>query len=116
LILNLYYFLFLLIFNFSIVSVTDTVGNLISWSSCGRCGFKGSRRKTGFAAQVTFENALKLPFDSGLKKICLVLNGPGRGREMILRYLKTSRLKVAKLLDNTIIPHNGCRPKKRKKS
>lgn len=92
------------------------MGNLIAWSSCGRCGFKGSRRKTGFAAQIAFENALKSPSDLGLKKICLVLNGPGRGREMILKYLKTSRLKVAKMLDKTVIPHNGCRPKKRKKN
>jgi small subunit ribosomal protein S11 len=102
-------------FNNVIVTVTDVYGNVISWSSAGRNGFKGSRKNTPFAAQVTAEAAAKEAFDLGLRKVDVYVKGPGSGREAAIRSLQTVGFEILSIRDITPIPHNGCRPPKRRR-
>jgi small subunit ribosomal protein S11 len=102
-------------FNNVIVTITDVYGNVISWSSAGRNGFKGSRKNTPFAAQVSAEAAAKEAFDLGLRKVDVFVKGPGSGREAGVRSLQTVGLEVLSIRDITPIPHNGCRPPKRRR-
>ena len=102
-------------FNNVIVTITDIYGNTISWSSAGKNGFKGSRKNTPFAAQVTAEAAGKEAHDLGLRKIDVLVKGPGSGREAAIRALNTAGLDILSIKDQTPIPHNGCRPPKRRR-
>ena len=102
-------------FNNVIVSVTDIYGNIISWSSAGKNGFKGSRKNTPYAAQVTAEAAAKEAYDLGLRKVDVLIKGPGTGREAAIRALNVAGLDILSIKDKTPIPHNGCRPPKRRR-
>jgi len=102
-------------FNNVIVTITDVYGNVISWSSAGRNGFKGSRKNTPFAAQVSAEAAAKEAFDLGLRKVDVFVKGPGSGREAGIRSLQAVGIEVLSIRDITPIPHNGCRPPKRRR-
>lgn len=102
-------------FNNVLVVLTDIYGNTISWSSAGRNGFKGSRKNTPYAAQVTCEAAAKEAHDLGLRKVEVRVKGPGSGRESAIRALTTAGLDVSSIKDVTPIPHNGCRPPKRRR-
>ena len=98
-----------------IVTFTDPSGNTVSWSSAGHMGFKGSRKGTPFAAQVTAEDAAKKAMDSGMKSVDVFLTGPGAGREAAIRSLQATGLEVNMIKDVTPIPHNGCRPPKKRR-
>lgn len=102
-------------FNNTIVSITDTRGNVISWQSAGTVGFKGSRKSTPFAAQMAAEKAAKMAMEHGLKKVSAFVKGPGSGRETAIRSLQAAGLEVASIQDCTPIPHNGCRQVKRRR-
>jgi len=102
-------------FNNTIVTITDTNGNVISWSSAGSRGFKGSRKSTPFAAQLVAEDAARKSMDHGMRTVSVLVKGPGGGRESALRALATAGLKVSMIRDITPIPHNGCRPPKRRR-
>lgn len=102
-------------FNNTIITITDPQGNVISWASGGVAGFKGSRKSTPFAAQLAAENAAKKAIESGLKTIDVYVKGPGSGREAALRALQSAGLKIHLIRDVTPIPHNGCRPPKRRR-
>jgi small subunit ribosomal protein S11 len=102
-------------FNNVHITLTDIYGNTISWSSAGRNGFKGSRKNTPFAAQVTAEAAAKEAFDLGLRRIDVYIKGPGSGREAAIRALNTAGLQINSIKDVTPIPHNGCRPPKKRR-
>jgi small subunit ribosomal protein S11 len=102
-------------FNNTIVTITDVSGNVISWSSAGSCGFKGSRKSTPFAAQLAAENAAKKAQDHGMRTVQVFVNGPGSGRESALRALQSAGFKISLIRDVTPIPHNGCRPPKRRR-
>jgi small subunit ribosomal protein S11 len=102
-------------FNNTIVTITDAVGNVISWSSSGVMGFKGSRKSTPFAAQMTAEDAVKKAQEHGLRNVEVYVKGPGAGRESALRALQSAGLNVSMIRDVTPIPHNGCRPPKRRR-
>ena len=102
-------------FNNVIVTITDIYGNTISWSSAGKNGFKGSRKNTPYAAQTTAEAAGKEAHDLGLRKIDVFVKGPGSGREAAIRALNTAGLDILSIKDQTPIPHNGCRPPKRRR-
>jgi len=102
-------------FNNTIVTITDIAGNVISWSTCGAKGFKGSRKSTPFAAQVAAEDAAKKAQEHGLRSIEVWVKGPGTGRESALRALQAAGLTVTLIRDVTPIPHNGCRPPKRRR-
>ena len=102
-------------FNNTIVTITDTAGNAISWASAGGLGFRGSRKSTPFAAQMAAETAAKAAMEHGLKSIEVYVKGPGAGREAAIRALQTAGLEVSMIKDTTPIPHNGCRPPKRRR-
>jgi small subunit ribosomal protein S11 len=102
-------------FNNTIVTITDTDGNVISWASAGKAGFKGSRKSTPFAAQVAAESAAREAKDLGLKRVEVWVKGPGAGREAAIRSLQAAGLEIAAIKDVTPIPHNGCRPPKRRR-
>ncbi|MCG9967874.1 30S ribosomal protein S11 [Pelotomaculum terephthalicicum JT] len=102
-------------FNNTIVTITDTRGNAISWASAGGVGFKGSRKSTPFAAQMAAENAAKEAMEHGLKVVEVMVKGPGAGREAAIRSLQAAGLEVNLIKDVTPIPHNGCRPPKRRR-
>jgi small subunit ribosomal protein S11 len=102
-------------FNNSIVTLTDMQGNVIAWSSAGQLGFKGSRKSTPFAAQMAAEAAAKAAMEQGLKTIEVYVKGPGAGREAAIRSLQAAGLEVNLIKDVTPIPHNGCRPPKRRR-
>jgi len=102
-------------FNNSIVTLTDAVGNALSWSSAGALGFRGSRKSTPFAAQIAAETAAKAAMEHGLKSIEVYVKGPGSGREAAIRSLQAAGLEVTLIKDVTPIPHNGCRPPKRRR-
>jgi small subunit ribosomal protein S11 len=102
-------------FNNTIVSVTDTSGNVISWASSGGVGFKGSRKSTPFAAQMTAEAAARRAQEHGLRQVDVFVKGPGSGREMAIRSLQSSGIMVISITDTTPIPFNGCRPPKRRR-
>ncbi len=102
-------------FNNVIVTLTDVYGNTISWSSAGKNGFKGSRKNTPYAAQTSSEAAAKEAYDLGLRKVEVYVKGPGSGREAAIRALQTAGLEIMAIRDVTPIPHNGCRPPKRRR-
>ena len=102
-------------FNNTIVTITDVVGNAISWASAGELGYKGSRKSTPFAAQMAAEAAAKAAMEHGLKTVEVYVKGPGQGRESAIRALATAGLNVTMIKDVTPIPHNGCRPPKRRR-
>jgi small subunit ribosomal protein S11 len=102
-------------FNNTLVTVTDQSGNAISWSSAGSLGFKGSRKSTPFAAQMAAEAAAKAATEHGLKNVEVYVKGPGSGREAAIRALQTAGLEITMIKDITPIPHNGCRPPKRRR-
>lgn len=102
-------------FNNTMVTVTDPSGNTIAWSSAGLCGFKGSRKGTPFAAQLATEDAIKKSLDHGLRQVTVMVMGPGAGRESALRALQRTGVRVTSIRDVTPIPHNGCRPPKRRR-
>lgn len=102
-------------FNNVIVTVTDANGNVLSWSSAGKEGFKGSRKNTPYAAQLSAETAGKAAHDMGLRRIEVFVKGPGSGRESAVRALASVGLEVTSIKDRTPIPHNGCRPPKRRR-
>ena len=102
-------------FNNTIVSITDPQGNVISWQSAGTVGFKGSRKSTPFAAQMAAEAAAKTAMEHGLRKVSVFVKGPGSGRETAIRSLQAAGLEIASIQDCTPIPHNGCRPRKRRR-
>jgi small subunit ribosomal protein S11 len=102
-------------FNNTIVSISDPEGNLLAWSSAGRIGFKGSRKGTPFAAQVAAQNAGSNVRDVGMRSVDVMVKGPGAGRESAIRALQASGLDVKSIKDVTPIPHNGCRPRKRRR-
>ncbi|GAC1537388.1 MAG: 30S ribosomal protein S11 [Myxococcales bacterium] len=102
-------------FNNTIITITDVSGNVLSWSSAGARGFKGSRKSTPFAAQVAAGDAAAKAMEHGLKNVSVLVKGPGAGRESALRALSAAGLKVSLIRDVTPIPHNGCRPPKRRR-
>lgn len=102
-------------FNNTIVTLTDQMGNAIAWSSAGHKGFRGSRKNTPFAAQVAAEEAARKAYDAGLRSVSVFVSGPGAGRESGLRALSLAGLRVTYIEDTTPIPHNGCRPPKRRR-
>jgi len=102
-------------FNNTVVTITDTKGNTISWASAGGVGFKGSRKSTPFAAQMAAERAAKEAMEHGLKEVEVTVKGPGSGREAAIRSLQAAGLEVNMIKDVTPIPHNGCRPPKRRR-
>jgi small subunit ribosomal protein S11 len=102
-------------FNNTIITITDSAGNALSWSSAGMMGFKGSRKSTPYAAQVAAEDAGKKAMEHGMRTLEVEVSGPGSGRESALRALQTIGLTVTSIRDVTPIPHNGCRPPKRRR-
>ena len=102
-------------FNNTIVTLTDTDGNVIAWESAGSAGFKGSRKSTPFAAQLAAENAARKAQEHGVKKVDVFVKGPGSGRETAIRSLQAAGLEVGAIADVTPQPHNGCRPPKRRR-
>ena len=102
-------------FNNTIVTITDTQGNAISWASYGELGFRGSRKSTPFAAQTAAETAARIAIDHGMKSVEVYVKGPGAGREAAIRALQGAGLEVSMIKDVTPIPHNGCRPPKRRR-
>jgi small subunit ribosomal protein S11 len=102
-------------FNNTIVSITDMQGNVIAWSTAGSQGFKGSRKSTPFAAQLATQDAMKKAIDHGMKNVEVYVKGPGAGRESALRALQSQGLNILTIKDVTPVPHNGCRPPKRRR-
>ena len=102
-------------FNNTIVSITDQEGNVLSWASAGNVGFKGSRKSTPYAAQTAAEKAARQAMEPGVRKVDVLVKGPGSGRETAIRSLQNSGIEVAGIKDVTPIPHNGCRPPKRRR-
>jgi len=102
-------------FNNSIITLTDTEGNVIAWASSGTAGFKGSRKGTPYAAQLAARNAAQRAMEQGLRKVEVYIKGPGSGREAAIRSLQSSGLDIISIRDVTPVPHNGCRPPKRRR-
>ena len=102
-------------FNNTIVTITDTAGSALSWASAGELGFRGSRKSTPFAAQTAAETAAKIAMEHGMKSVEVYVKGPGAGREAAIRALQAAGLEVTMIKDVTPIPHNGCRPPKRRR-
>ncbi|HOD62748.1 MAG TPA: 30S ribosomal protein S11 [Smithellaceae bacterium] len=102
-------------FNNTIITITDMTGNVISWSSAGLQGFKGSRKSTPFAAQMAAEDAVRKAKDQGMRRVQVYIKGPGAGRESALRSLQIAGLTITMIRDVTPVPHNGCRPPKRRR-
>ena len=102
-------------FNNTIISITDQEGNVLAWASAGNVGFKGSRKSTPFAAQLAAEQAARRAQEHGLQKVDVFVKGPGSGRETAIRSLAASGLEIAGIQDVTPVPHNGCRPRKRRR-
>ena len=103
-------------FNNTQVTITDRTGNVISWASCGSSGFSGSKKSTPFAAQVAAEQAAKKSLEHGMKSVEVYMKGPGSGRESAIRALQAAGLSISLIKDVTPIPHNGCRPPKRRRA
>ncbi len=102
-------------FNNLIITLTNNAGQVISWSSAGKMGFKGSKKNTPYAAQMAAQDASKVAFDLGLRKVKVFIKGPGAGRESAIRTLHTAGIEVTEIVDITPLPHNGCRPPKRRR-
>ena len=99
-------------FNNLIITLTNNAGQVISWSSAGKMGFKGSKKNTPYAAQMAAQDASKVAYDQGLRKVKVYIKGPGAGRESAIRTLHTAGIEVTEIVDITPLPHNGCRPPK----
>lgn len=102
-------------FNNIIISLTNDNGQVISWSSSGKMGFKGSKKNTPYAAQMAAEDCSKVAYDAGLRKVKVYVKGPGAGRESAIRTIHSSGIEVTEIIDVTPLPHNGCRPPKRRR-
>lgn len=102
-------------FNNIVVTLTNNAGQVVSWSSAGKMGFKGSKKNTPYAAQMTAQDASKAAYDMGLRKVKVYVKGPGAGRESAIRTIHSSGIEVAEIVDITPLPHNGCRPPKRRR-
>jgi small subunit ribosomal protein S11 len=102
-------------FNNIIVSLTNAQGQVISWSSAGKMGFRGSKKNTPYAAQMAAQDCSKVAYDAGLRKVKVFVKGPGSGRESAIRTIHTNGIEVAEIVDVTPLPHNGCRPPKRRR-
>lgn len=102
-------------FNNVIISLTNNAGQVISWSSAGKMGFKGSKKNTPYAAQMAAEDCSKIAYDLGLRKVKVYVKGPGAGRESAIRTIHTNGIEVTEIIDVTPLPHNGCRPPKRRR-
>jgi len=102
-------------FNNIIISITNLSGQVISWSSAGKMGFRGSKKNTPYAAQVATENAVKTAYDLGMRKVDIFIKGPGSGRDSAVRSIQNAGLDVSSITDVTPLPHNGCRPPKRRR-
>jgi len=102
-------------FNNLIVTLTNNTGQVISWSSAGKMGFRGSKKNTPYAAQMAAQDASKTAYDAGLRKVKVYIKGPGAGRESAIRTIHTSGIEVTEIVDITPLPHNGCRPPKRRR-
>ena len=102
-------------FNNTVVTITDVAGNTICWSSSGTAGFKGSKKSTPFAAQIASEQAARKAMENGMKEVEVHVNGPGSGRESAIRALQSAGLQISTIKDVTPLPHNGCRPPKRRR-
>ena len=102
-------------FNNVIISLTNKKGDVIAWSSAGKRGFRGSKKNTPYAAQVAAEDAAKVAFDAGLKKVKVYVKGPGNGRESAIRTIHNAGIEVTEIIDVTPLPHNGCRPPKKRR-
>ena len=102
-------------FNNVIVSLTNAQGQVISWGSAGKCGFRGSKKNTPYAAQMAAEDCAKVAFDLGLRKVKAYVKGPGNGRESAIRAIHGAGIEVIEIIDVTPLPHNGCRPPKRRR-
>ena len=102
-------------FNNIIITLTNTSGQVISWSSAGKMGFKGSKKNTPYAAQMAAQDAAKVAYDQGLRKVKVYIKGPGAGRESAIRTIHTAGIEVMEITDITPLPHNGCRPPKRRR-
>ena len=102
-------------FNNVIVSLTNNNGDVISWSSAGKLGFRGSKKNTPYAAQMAAQDCAKTAYDLGLRKVKAFVNGPGNGRESAIRTVHGAGIEVTEIIDNTPLPHNGCRPPKRRR-
>lgn len=102
-------------FNNTLVTLTDPNGNVLAWASAGQTGFKGSRKSTPYAAQIAAENAARRAMEHGLRQVEVLVRGPGSGREAAVRALQSSGLMVLSIKDSTPVPHNGCRPPKRRR-
>jgi small subunit ribosomal protein S11 len=102
-------------FNNTVIAVTDTHGNVVTWKSGGTSGFKGTKKGTPFAAQIAAEQAAGVAIENGMKKVEVKFKGPGSGREATIRSLQSAGLEVTKIIDVTPVPHNGCRPPKRRR-
>ena len=103
-------------FNNTLITVSDPIGNVVAWSSAGACGFKGARKSTPFAAQTAAESAIRQSMDLyGMKKVDILLSGPGSGRETALRAIQSAGMGISVIRDVTPIPHNGCRPPKKRR-
>jgi small subunit ribosomal protein S11 len=102
-------------FNNIIISLTNNAGQVISWSSSGKMGFRGSKKNTPYAAQMAAQDCAKLAYDLGLRKVKVFVKGPGTGRESAIRTIHTSGIEVSEIVDVTPLPHNGCRPPKRRR-
>lgn len=102
-------------FNNIIISLTNHKGEVISWSSAGKMGFKGSKKNTPYAAQMAAQDCSKVAFDAGLRKVKVYVKGPGAGRESAIRSIAAAGIEVSEIVDITPIPHNGCRPPKRRR-
>jgi small subunit ribosomal protein S11 len=102
-------------FNNIIVALTNNQGQVISWSSAGKCGFRSSKKNTPYAAQMAAEDASKIAYDAGLRRVKVYVKGPGAGRESAIRTIHNAGITVSEIVDITPMPHNGCRPKARRK-
>ena len=102
-------------FNNIIISLTNNTGQVISWSSAGKMGFRGSKKNTPYAAQVAAQDCSKVAYDLGLRKVKVFVKGPGAGRESAIRTIHGAGIEVTEIFDNTPLPHNGCRPPKRRR-
>jgi small subunit ribosomal protein S11 len=102
-------------FNNIIISLTNSDGQVISWSSSGKRGFRGSKKNTPYAAQVAAEDCAKIAYDAGLRKVKVYVKGPGSGRESAIRAIHNTGIEVTEIIDVTPLPHNGCRPSKRRR-
>lgn len=102
-------------FNNIIITLTNNTGQVISWSSAGKMGFKGSKKNTPYAAQMAAQDASKVAYDLGLRKVKVFVKGPGAGRESAIRTIHTAGIEVGEIMDITPLPHNGCRPPKRRR-